>query len=330
MFPRNPYKVPEGTSTEEAFNEWLGIELDRLNEDIPIHVQVQLLDVIYRFCNDPKNGFFSKETIESYKNQYVKALMSNGWFMKQGNLELRSDAHRFFKKALQVIPQNPLANYRLGYLTRHRQLGDSIGYFAKALELSKEGMNTPEFLQLNSSQITNARGMSLGLLSELNTLFYDPFEFVFEFTQVEALRHYVNATLESQVVCFRYDGVPTQAKTISVYDYDKLLDGIRGDPNALVIDRFNTRPYIRYLGNYKYPENSDKKIKFLLQAFRLEPAEDLLIKPNTYSQNATRLNQDLRYIGVPEDKIKITSTSNPNGIYAKSSLTVYYFKNLLQ
>ncbi len=250
--------------------------------------------------------------------------------MKQGNLELRSDAHRFFKKALQVIPQNPLANYRLGYLTRHRQLGDSIGYFAKALELSKEGMKTLEFLQLNSSQITNARGMSLGLLSELNTLFYDPFEFVFEPRQVESLRHYVAATLESQVVYFRYDGGLGEAKTISIVNYEELLDGIRRDPNVLVIDRFNTRPYIRYLDNYKYAENSDKRIKYLLQAFRLEPAEELLIKSNTYSQNATRLNQDLRVIGVPEDKIKITSTSNPNEIYAKSSLTVYYFKNLLQ
>lgn len=330
MFPRNPYKVPESISTEEEFYEWLDIELEKWGEETSTYEEVQLLAASYEFCKDPKNRFFKKETIERFKNKYVTALMNNGWFMKQGNLELRNNAHMYFKHALQVIPQNPLANYRLGYLTRHRQLGDSIGYFAKALELSKEGMETPEFLQLNSSQITNARGMSLGLLSELNALFYDPFEFVFELPQVEALRHYINATLESQVVYFRYDGVPSQAETISINNYDELLDGIRRDPNVLVIDRFNTRPYIRYLGNYMYPENSDKKIKYLLQALRLEPAEDLLIKPNTYSQSATRLNQDLRYIGVPEDELKIASTSNPSGIYAKSSLTVYYFKNPLQ
>ena len=68
MFPRNPYKVPEGTSTEEAFNEWLGIELDRLDEEIPIHVEVQLLGVIYRFCNDPKNCFFKKKQLKIIKS----------------------------------------------------------------------------------------------------------------------------------------------------------------------------------------------------------------------------------------------------------------------
>jgi len=330
MFPRNPYKVPEGTSTEEALEEWRRNELDKWDGDIPAHLEVQLLEVIYRFYKDPKNDFFKTETIESYKKQYVNALMDNGWIMKQGSLELRADASRFFKLALHLIPQNPLAYYRLGHLSRSKSLGDSIGYFAKAMELSTYGMEVLDFLQLNSSQIANARGMSIALLSELNESFYDPFEFIFEPRQVEFLKQFINSTSESQVVHFIHGGEPSGARTISLDNYDELLNVLREDPNALVIDHFNARPYIRYLGNEIFFENGDRKLKYLLQSFRLKPAEELLIRSNTYSQNARRLNNDLRNIGVSEEKLHITSTSNPSGISAISSLTVHYFKNLLR
>lgn len=331
MATKDQMKVPEDISSEVALNEWINLQLEKFGESIHSNQEIQLYRAITQFCQNKENQRFIKaETVKYYERQFVYTLMEYAWDLKRHPKYLSSLALRNFKEALRIIPENPLACYRIGHLKlKEDKKGEAIGFFSMALDLSKDDIDIPQQIKLNSLQIKNARGLSIALLSELSNFFYDPFEFLFSPNQIEKLQQFLRSTVESQVV-YTYavkDNKPSEIKSISLDEYDNLIKKTQKDPNALVIDRFNDPPVVRYLHNDSWSLGStNSQWNYLLFTLGFKPYFEYSTIPNTCTQTKRRLNQTLRRLGVG-GSLKIDYSRN-TGFSVVSDVTVHYFRKI--
>jgi len=331
MAPKDQLKVPEDISSEEELNEWINLRLEKFGENISSNQEVKLFRAITRFCRNKENQrFFQAETVKYYERKLVYALMEHGWELKRDPRYVNSKALRNFKEALRITPENPLACYRIGHLKlKEDKKGEAIGFFSMALDLSKDDIDIPQQIKLNSLQIKNARGLSLALLSELSNFFYDPFEFLFSPNQIEKLQQFLRSTVESQVV-YTYavkDNKPSEIKSISLDEYDNLIKKTQKEPNALVIDRFNDPPVVRYLHNdSRNLVSTNSQWKYLLFTLGFEPNYEFSTIPNTCTQTIGRLNQTLNRLGVGRS-LNIDYSRN-TGFSVVSDVTVHYFRKI--
>ena len=263
--------------------------------------------------------------------------MESGWDLKrsyQKSKVLRQDAIRVFEEALRIIPENPKACYRLGHLLKIQgKIGEAIGYFSRALEFASKQADFQEDLKLSSAQIANASGQSIALLQKLTGIFDHDFEFTFDPDQIATLQNLLIETNYRHVVYTIKVGRKIETKTIDSNDYDDLIVGLKSDPGAFVIDRYNQVSLIRYETKEKTYEQVNlisSRLNYLLGAFCLEAWETGTVRDNTITQNVHRLNDDLKCIGVDNwAKITYSHEYGERRLTATCDLSVHYFKSLL-
>lgn len=264
--------------------------------------------------------------------------MSKGWEIKNGiqsDKRLHPNAIRFFRRAIQLIPENPKAYYRLGHLMKIKgEIGEAVGSFSKALELASKQDDFQKDLKLNDAQIVNACGQSIALLQGLTGSFKVDIEFTFDLEQIATLQNLLQQTWYSHVVYSIKVGGSIEPKIINSFEYDDLIKKLRCDPKAFVIDRFNSVHLIRYLNEestYVYDTPSSGKLNYLLKAIGLEQDwEPPSVRPNSITQNVRRVNDGLKDIGVNKWVEIAYSQAEGGSIFSpKCDLTVHYFKSLL-
>lgn len=328
-------KIPEEISDLNELKAWYEQKLERLGDEPALEMELELLRRASRFyCILKKEGNarFDRNDPNPYKGQLVSALMESGWDIKRGSEKgktVRPDAIRIFEEALRIIPENPKACYRLGHLLKRRgKIGESVGYFSRALELASKQSNFQEDLKLNLAQIDNARGQSIALLQELSSLFEFNNEFTFDPEQIATLQNLLRDTYDRHVVHLTNVGGSIEIKTIDSCEYDDLIVSLKSDPRAFVIDRYNKVSLIRYKAKektYNLDTPRSGKLNYLLKAMGLEDWETS-VEQNTITQTVGRVNDDLEKLGVDE-WVKIAYLEAK--FSSKCDLTVHYFKSLL-
>ncbi len=321
--------VSEELSSKEDLDEWIEKILEEYGDNFKQRQACKLYEAIYRFLtNKHKRISNDTETIDYYKRQYVFSLMDNGLDAKRGGGAMLSSAERYLERAISIIKENPLASFRLGILNNSEDRAKAIGFFARALVLSRSNFGVLEKLKLNTSQVDYAIEQVSTLFREINGESESRFK-----TRIltnEVLRQEIEErVIYSSKNCSE---LATPVKQISTEEYDDLLMKLKNDSDALVIDRFNPeRPYISYMkSGAKYLSEDDSKLKYLLSSLDLVEYPDPLGKIAAYRQNASRLNRDLMEIGVLPGTFKIsTSGSGRKRIFAISNLEVHYFRTIV-
>ncbi|MBP7213002.1 MAG: hypothetical protein KBA03_02090 [Anaerolineaceae bacterium] len=326
MSRNNKFLVPDYLSSNEDLEGWIEKTIDEQGDDFNLWQEFELSEAIFRFLAHNRLQLFTPETIDYYKRQYVYSLMDNGLDAKRGGGAMLQRAQDYFGTALRIIKENPLASFRLGILYYSRDRAKAMGYFARALELSRLNDGILEKLKLNTSQVDYAIEQVSKLLREINSESrLEPLIF-----SNEELRQQIN---ERIVYSFKDCTEPeSPEKTISIGEYDELLWELKNDSNALVIDRFNfNRPYISYMrSGPRYLSEDDSNLKHLLSSLNLEIYPDPLGSIDVYRQNSSRLNRVLREIGVLSEKFRTSTSGNgPKQIFAISNLKVHYFRTII-
>lgn len=319
------YKVPEEILSEEDLDEWIEEKLEEQGDDPPSYKVITLYKEIHLFCKRNQR-LFKQTTIDYYKREYVKSLMFYGWTIKQKVRDLNPEAIECFEKALEIIPENPLACYRLGHLMHNRgHKGKAIGYFSRALDLSSGKSSINDALKLNNAQLINAKGLAIALLSELTSSFSNSGDTFYSSEQIQTLRNLLTQTWQSHVI---YTIHRVGTKYISDIEYSTLLDSLNAEHDALIIDRFEGIPTIGHLDNVI--PISQNRLYYLLTALNLETASGLEASTNFNSRSATirRLRDNLEEIGINRNMLDIVN-SQLDGVSTISNITVHYFKSLL-
>ena len=340
MPPTRPRIIPDEISDENDLKTWYEQELEKLGDEPAPGRELELLQGANRFyCNLKKqrNIRFDRNDPNPYKGPLVSALMESGWDIKRGSQKskaMRPDAIRVFREALMLIQENPKACYRLGHLLKIQgKIGEAIGYFSRALEFASKQADFQEDLKLSSAQIANASGQSIALLQKLTGIFDHDFEFTFDPDQIATLQNLLIETNYRHVVYTIKVGRKIETKTIDSNDYDDLIVGLKSDPGAFVIDRYNQVSLIRYETKEKTYEQVNlisSRLNYLLGAFCLEAWETGTVRDNTITQNVHRLNDDLKCIGVDNwAKITYSHEYGERRLTATCDLSVHYFKSLL-
>lgn len=329
MFRNNQFIVPDDLSSKEDLEEWIENILEEYGDTFTQWQECKLCGAIYRFLtNKHKRISIDTETIDYYKRQYVFSLMDNGLDAKRGGGALLSSAERYLEKAISIIKENPLASFRLGILNNSEDRAKAIGFFARALVLSRSNFGVLEKLKLNTSQVDYA-------IEQVSTLFR---EIIGESESRFRTRILTNEVLRQQiseriVYSFKDCSEPeSPEKTISTEEYDDLLMKLKNDPDALVIDRFNPeRPYISYMrSGPRYLSEDDSMLKHLLSSLNLVIYPDPLGSIAVYQQNSSRVNRVLREIDVLSEKFRTSTSENgPKQIFAISNLKVHYFRTII-
>jgi tetratricopeptide (TPR) repeat protein len=333
MTTNRQFKIPDEISNDDELKAWYEQELEKLGDEPTPRRELALLETANRVYCRLKTD---RNTPNPYKGPLVSALMESGWEIKRGSPKsktLRQDASSLFTRALRFIPENPKACYRLGHLMKSREkFGEAIGYFSKALELASKQTDFQEDLKLSPAQIENARGQSIALLQKLSAHFEFYYEFTFEPEQIATLQNLLRETIYSHVVYSTKVERSITTKTIDSFEYDDRIREFKKDPKALVVDRYNQIPLLKFLDNqksYAYDTPGSGKLNYLLKAMGLEDWEPSSVKRNTITQNVRRVNEDLKEIGV-EKWVEINySRADGGNLLARCDLTVHYFKSLL-
>jgi len=340
MLPNSPYEIPDYVTNDSELRAWYERELEKLGDEPAPGKELDLLRSANRFYCTLKlerNIRITGKESNPYEGPLVSALMESGWEIKRDSEKsktLRPDAIRIFEEALQILPENPKACYRLGHLLKRRgKIGEAVGYFSRALELASKQSDFQPDLKLNPAQIDNARGQSIALLQKLSGLFEFDHEFTFDPEQIATLQNLLRDTYDRHVVYLTKVGRSIETKTIDSYEYDNITVTLKSDPGAFVIDRYNKVSLMRYLNEevtYEHDTPRSGKLNYLLGALHLEDWEIASVRDNTITQNIHRLNDDLKGIGV-DNWVKITygHEYGEGKLAATCDLTVHYFKSLL-
>ena len=328
MFRNNHFHVPDYLSSKEDLEGWIEKTIEEQGDNFNQWREFELCESIFRFLTPNRLKLFPTEMIDYYKRQYVYFLMDNGLDAKRGGGAMLQSAQGYFEIALRIIKENPLASFRLGIINDSKDRAKAIGFFARALVLSRGSDGILEKLKLNTSQVDYAIEQVSTLLREINSERDSQLESLIHSN--EEIKHQIN---EQVVYSSKNCSEPvTLEKTISTDDYDNILLQLKSDPDALVIDRFNQRrPYISYMeSGPKYLSEDDSQLKHLLSSLDLVIYPDPLGSIDVYRTNASRLNHVLREIGVLPEKLRTSTSENgPKQIFAISNLKVHYFRTII-
>ena len=172
MMRRRPNEIviPDGKTAEEALQIWSDNQLGSDDQDISTEKEFSISQCAYIFCvrYSRRDASISSELLNYWKRAYVRALMERGLTFKRDSADLSPVAHQDFLRALKVIPENPLACYRLGHLMYKKEnLGETIAYFARALDLSLKQQNYPEIVRMSNLQTQYAQELLSNSIKQL-------------------------------------------------------------------------------------------------------------------------------------------------------------------
>lgn len=324
--------IPEGKTAEEALQIWVDDQLGADDQDVSTEKEFSISQCAYNFCvrYSGKDAFISSESLNYWKRSYVRALMERGLTLKRDSAGMSPFSRRDFLNALKLIPENPLACYRLGHLMLKKQnLGETIAYFARALDLSRNQQDYFEMLKISELQTQVAKELLLDSLNLLNKYFSKD-EKTFEDSETDsAMAVLSKQKVEATLFYTKKSGGRTEDKRITMDEYYALLNVQEENPSALIIDRLSLNPYIRYLAKDQPLSENHRKLHYLLYCLGLEISWDdaSLASYDSIRRTVSRLNQNLRDIGIPEDTFKVRYTLAEK-FHTVGSIDIHYFRSI--
>lgn len=319
--------IPETINTEEALIDWIDEHADYL--DNPRH-EKRIVWSAYRIIrSNPEN--FSQATKDFYLLKHIQFLMKEGLFYKQSPNELGEKAIRSFQWVLRILPENPIAFYRLAHLYyKGGRYADALCSFIKALDLSRSGEQVFDQLKLNDAQIELSKRLLFALNFDFLKNYPNGFEVFLESEQFEQFRELVVDPIENFVFYSIRSNNTVEHKYISVDEYDSLIFKLSKDTNAFIIDRFNVPPCYKYLNKNDYFFEISHKMDFLLIALEFEQGLDIpgAKTEGTRTRTTTRLNADLENIGLDRSLLRLFYSHATEKLFAEGTVTTHYFKRI--
>jgi tetratricopeptide (TPR) repeat protein len=319
--------IPETVTTEEALFDWIDENSDYL--DNPRNEKRIVRSAYWIMRRNPEN--FSQATKDFYLLKHIQFLMKEGLFYKQSPKELGEKAIRTFQEVLRILPENPIAHYRLAHLYyKDGRNADALCSFIKALDLSRSGEQEFDQLKLNDTQIELSKRLLFGLNFDFLKNYPNGFEVFLESEQFERFRELVVDPIENFVFYSFRSNNTVEHKYISVDEYDYLLSKLSRDTNAFIIDRYNSRPYCKYLNKYDFFYDTSNKLDFLLISLELEQRLDIpgAETEGTRKRTTARLNEDLEGIGLNGNLLRVSYSHPTEKLFAEGTATTHYFKRI--
>lgn len=334
MMRRRPNEIviPDGKTAEEALQIWIDNQLGSDDQDISTEKEFSISQCAYNFCvrYSRRDASISSELLNYWKRAYVRALMERGLTFKRDSADLSPVAHQDFLRALKVIPENPLACYRLGHLMYKKEnLGETIAYFARALDLSLKQQNYPEIVRMSNLQTQYAQELLSNSIKQL-------YEFLpkDDDSKVGPLEQIPIVTFSedderTSLFYTKIVGRKKEEERIGMSEYYEKLDELEGDSEALVIDRLLLNPYVRYMTKDQPLDENHKKLHYLLYCLGLEETEEelRLVSYDSIRATISRLNQNLRSLGVSEDKFRVRYTLAEK-FHTSGQIDIHYFRSI--
>ena len=319
--------IPETVTTEEALFDWIDENSDYL--DNPRNEKRIVRSAYWIMRRNPEN--FSQATKDFYLLKHIQFRMKDGLFYKQSPKELGEKAIRTFQEVLRVLPENPIAHYRLAHL--YYKVGrnaDALCSFIKALDLSRYGEQVFDQLKLNVAQMELSKRLLFGLSFDFLKKYPNGFDVFLQSEQFEQFRELVVDPIENFVFYSIRSNNTVEHKYISVDEYDSLLFKLSRDTNAFIIDRYNNRPCYKYLSNSDYFYDTSNKLDFLLISLELEQRLDIpgAKTEGTRKRTTARLNEDLEDIGLNENLLRVNYSHPTEKLFVEGTATTHYFKRI--
>ena len=334
MMRRRPNEIviPEGKTAEEALQIWINGQLETDDEDKSSEKELSISLSAYNFCRrySSGDGSISLDQLNYWKRSYVRALMERGLTFKRDSEGLSPVAHKDFLKALQIIPENPIACYRLGHLMlKKKNVGETIAYFARALDLSLKQDSYSEILRMSDLQVQYARELLIDSFQQLTSCFQKDDDGYTGSEMHPALGKPPQDVTEEVLFYTKIVGGKKEEKRIGISEYYEKLDELEIDSEALVIDRLFLNPYVRYMTKDQPLDEHHKKLHFLLYCLGLEESEEesRLVSYDAIRTTISRLNQNLRSLGVAEDKFRVRYTLTEK-FHTLGQIDVHYFRSI--
>lgn len=328
----NDIDIPEGKSEEEALQIWIDSQLETDDEDMSSEKELTISHSAYKFCQrySRRDSSISPYLLNYWKRSYVRALMQRGLTFKRDNEGLSPAAHKDFLLALRLIPENPLACYRLGHLMfKKKNVGETIAYFARALDLSLKQQDFPEIVRMSNLQVQYARELLTGSFQQLNSFFQKDDSCYSESEMHPALEKPSPDVTEEVLFYTKIAGGKIEEERIGMSEYYEKLEVLEIDSEALVIDRLLLNPYVRYMTRDQQLDENHKKLHYLLYCLGLEDNEEesRLVSNDSIRATISRLNQNLRSLGVAEDKFRVRYTLTEK-FHTLGQIDVHYFRSI--
>ncbi len=319
--------IPETVKTEEALFEWIEKHSDYLDNS---NNEKRIIGRAYQIANRYPKGF-SQETKDYFLLKHIQLLMKEGLFYKQSPKELGEKAIRSFQRLINILPENPIAFYRLAHLYyKGGRNADALCSFIKALDLTRSGEQVFDQLKLNDAQIELSKRLLFGLNFNFLKKYPNGFEVFLESEQFEQFRELVVDPIENFVFYSIRSNNTVEHKYISVDEYDSLIFKLSRDTNAFIIDRYNNRPYYKFLDKRDYFHDTSNKLDFLLISLELEQGLDIpgAETEGTRRRTTARLNEDLEGIGLNGSLLRVNYSHPSEKLFAEGTATTHYFKRI--
>lgn len=319
--------IPETINTEEALIEWIDEHADCLDNP---NKEMEIVRSAYWITRkNPEN--FSQKTKDYYLLKHTQLLMKKGLFYKQSPKELGVKAIRTFQQVLHLLPENPIALYRLAHLYyKGGRNADALCSFIKALDLSQSDEKLFDQLKLNEAQIELSKRLLFGLNFDFLKNYPNGFEVFLQSEQFEQFRDLIVDPIENFVFYSMRCNNTVEHRYISVDEYDSLIFKLSRDVNAFIIDRFNVPPCYKYLNKNDYFFEISHKMDFLLIALEFEQGLDIpgAKTEGTRTRTTTRLNADLENIGLDRSLLRLFYSHATEKLFAEGTVTTHYFKRI--
>ncbi|WHY69574.1 hypothetical protein [Neobacillus sp. SuZ13] len=264
---------------------------------------VRCLDLLIR-----KKKEDYQSSLEYVKRKLIFQLIEYGSYLKMVDQKDDHLAIKCLKDALKYDPNNPIAAYRLGFLSyKYKRYSESLTYFEISLENHKYDSNGQ--YKLNSQQLVNAYLTTSALhianqsYERMNKL---PSTGTVEFPNNE-FSSLLKNILDNEQFLQRHAFNKVNRKgrlTCSKIECEKMFNF---PPPDTIVLFFNDRTINIAFEGEEAELSPDQG--YLLRHFLLKSSEDhpttrnsfsnVEIRPNTYTQNITRLKNKLTQKGFP-------------------------------
>ncbi|MEH7085972.1 hypothetical protein V7139_24995 [Neobacillus drentensis] len=289
---------------------------------------VRCLDQLVRRKRDEYQS-----SLEYVKRKLIFHLIEYGSYLKMVDQKDDHLAIKCLKDALKYDPKNPIAAYRLGFLSfKYKRYSEALTYFEDSLENHKYDPNGQ--YQLNSQQLVNAHlyltTSALHIANQsykrMNQL---PSTGTVEFPNNE-FSPLIKNILDNEQFLQRhafYKVNHNGRRTCSKMDCETMFSS--SPPDTIVLF-FNDRTINIAFEGAEAELSPDQG--YLLRHFLLKSSEDhpttrkafsnVEIRPNTYTQNVTRLKNKLTQKGFPPI-IENTRYRNETAYYFNQAYPFY-------
>jgi len=273
-----------------------------------------------------------KSTLEYVKRKLIYHLIEYGSYLKMVDQKDDQLAIRCLKTALNYDPRNPIAAYRLGFLSyKYNEFFKAVKYFENALENHKNYPNRQ--YQLNAQQLVNAHLYLTNSALHIANETYEKMKQLPRMVELPKNEFFplIKNIVENEQYLQRhafYKVTQTGKDTCSKTDCEELIES---SPFATIILYFNDRTINVFFNGQEAELSVDQGNllrHFLLKSSENQPTTRMAfstvenIQPNTFTQSVTRLRRKLTQIGIPPI-IQTTRYQNETAYYYNNAYPFY-------